>query len=209
MFVRPKEPRNSTAKRGPISFSGQSGDVLLNSFEGSGTSRNDPDVSQTPAREKVNNSVSWRKSPLRPPWTDEARVRKLCTSCGDCLVACPEAILVSGPAGTPAVNFDGGLCTFCGACAEACTEGVFGPLDEAPWSIVATIGAECLLNQGVTCRSCTDACDETALVFDLRSGSVGTVRVDTGLCTGCGACAGTCPALAITFHPTKDMEVAE
>ena len=56
----------------------------------------------------------------RPPWTDETRLRAHCTSCSACITACPEAILIGGPAGTPVVDFARGACSFCGACADAC-----------------------------------------------------------------------------------------
>ena len=83
-----------------------------------------------------------RKTQLRPPWTDEARVRAHCTSCGDCIRACPEAIIVSGPARTPVVDFSVGGCTFCGDCAKACAENVFADLTKPPWGQVAEIGTK-------------------------------------------------------------------
>lgn len=139
-----------------------------------------------------------RDGSLRPPWSSEASVRAACTSCGDCIRACPEAILRRGPAGTPAVDFARGACTFCGACAEACGAEVFD-LGAAPWAIVAEIAPGCLLNAGISCRSCTDACDTRALRFDLRAGPVGAITVDPDACTGCGACAGVCPVGAVGF----------
>lgn len=143
---------------------------------------------------------------LRPPWSTEASVRRNCTSCGDCIRACPEGILRPGRAGTPVVDFDQGACTFCRACADACGEAVFD-LDTAPWRIVASPDAACLLRDGIACRICTDACDTAALRFDPRAGRVGEVIVDPGACTGCGACAGTCPVGAIAFsepHPHSE-----
>lgn len=147
-----------------------------------------------------------RGTALRPPWTGEDRIRAACTSCGDCIAVCPEAILLRGPAGTPTLDFARGACTFCGACAAACPEDVFGDTRDAPWTLTAAIGADCLLDAGVSCRSCTDACDSGALVFDLRAGAVGRVRADPARCIGCGACAGVCPAgaIAITEPPRKE-----
>lgn len=138
---------------------------------------------------------------VRPPWTSEARIRKSCTSCGDCIRACPEGILIAGRAGTPLVSFDAGLCTFCGECASACEESVFGELTGQPWTLKADIDQSCLLNSGVSCQSCTDACDDQALTFDMRGGLVGQIRVTTDNCTGCGACVSVCPADAIAVRP--------
>lgn len=145
----------------------------------------------------------------RPPWTDEAAVRDRCTSCGDCISACPEAILFKGPAGTPTLDFNAGACTFCGDCATACAEGVFRPVEDLPWMLAARIGGACLLQEGVSCRSCTDVCDTRALRFDLRRGAMGTVEVDRAACNGCGACLGTCPVGAITLQDTPLEEAAE
>ena len=137
--------------------------------------------------------------PLFPPWTDEASVKRLCTGCGDCISACPEAILIAGRAGAPVVALNGGACTFCGDCVEACGEGVFADRGTRPWNIIADIGAACLLNQGVTCQSCTDACDDEALRFVYLPGSQGEIHLDRAACTGCGACLGVCPVNAITL----------
>ena len=138
----------------------------------------------------------------RPPWTDEARVRAHCTSCGKCVSACPEGILVNGPAGTPAVDFNRGACTFCEACAGACDDHVFRDTAETPWSLTADVGQQCLLSAGIACRTCTDACDEGALRFDLCGGGVGTVVMSPDLCTGCGGCLGVCPVDAISLKPS-------
>ena len=135
----------------------------------------------------------------RPPWTNEASIRTDCTSCGHCLKACPEAILVSGPAGTPIVDFNFGACTFCGACVGACDENVFADVIQAPWSLAAEVGPRCLLKAGISCQSCTDACDEDALRFDLAVRPAGAIRLDLDKCTGCGACVAVCPVDAISM----------
>ncbi|MGR3678655.1 MAG: 4Fe-4S dicluster domain-containing protein [Paracoccaceae bacterium] len=77
--------------------------------------------------------------PQRPPWTDEARVRQSCTSCGDCIAACPEGILVRGPANTPVLDFSTGECTFCNSCVTACKEDVFFDVGARPWDLIAQI----------------------------------------------------------------------
>lgn len=149
----------------------------------------------------------FRQAPpvQRPPWTDEARVAAECTSCGECLKACPEAILIAGPGRTPAVDFTRNPCTFCGACAEACPEDVFRPRDTAPWSLTAAIGASCLMASGVECRTCTDVCDTSALRFRRVVGG-GAIVVTDDDCTGCGACLGVCPTGAISLIETSPKE---
>ncbi len=135
---------------------------------------------------------------LRPPWSSEDRVRHSCTACSACLRACPESILIPGRAGTPVVDFNRGACSFCKACAEACPEGVFD-LASPAWSLTAEVRSACLLNAGVSCRTCTDVCEERALRFDLRAGSVGRVSVFSDACTGCGACLSVCPVGAVAL----------
>ena len=131
-----------------------------------------------------------------------------CIGCKACIAACPEGILIKGRAGTPKVALMGGACTFCGRCAEACEEGVFNPTSQTPWFVVAAISDGCLLNQNVTCQSCTDACDEAALQLDYRQGRLGSITIREDLCTGCGACLGVCPVSAIALVTQPEGKAA-
>ena len=141
---------------------------------------------------------------IRPPWTSEISIRNACTGCGDCVAACPEAILFSGPANTPVVSFESGECSFCEACVEACTEPVFD-LGEPAWKIRAEISDSCILKVGVSCRLCSDICEVEALVFDLSQRPVGAVSVNRDLCNGCGACVAACTFSAISItEPQHD-----
>lgn len=135
--------------------------------------------------------------PFRPPWTDDPTVRERCTTCGDCINACPETVLAADGAGRPVVILDGRECTFCGACGSACAAGVFASVRTPPWPVVAEIGDGCLNALGIACQLCTDACPSEALRLDLSFRPVGRMSVDPEACTGCGACAGGCPVAAI------------
>ncbi len=149
----------------------------------------------------------FRRSDLqRPPWATEIAIRKQCTGCGDCIRKCPENILFSAYAGTPALDFNAGECTFCGACAEACNEDVFAPVNQTPWDVIAVIQPGCMLEHGIGCQLCTDSCDQTALRLDLSQRPVGRIVVDTESCSGCGACLPVCPVGAISVRaPTQGM----
>ena len=138
-----------------------------------------------------------RAPAVRPPWTDDAQVLASCTACGDCLSACPQSILYADGNGRPAVSFRERECTFCGACAEACSESVFDIRRGRPWPLKVSISGGCLLTSGVTCQTCTDACDASALRFDMRARPSGAVRIDLDACTGCGACITVCPVSAV------------
>ena len=150
-------------------------------------------------------------APVRPPWTDEARLAEACTRCKACLTACPQAILTRGPGGLPAVDFTAGAgeCTFCGACADACPEPVFEPQRDPPWRLsVAIEEPRCLPHGGVHCEACRDACPEGAIRFTPRLGGPPTPAILAERCTGCGACAGVCPDAAITITPAKEEAAA-
>lgn len=138
-----------------------------------------------------------------------------CTGCGDCARACPQDILLIAD-GRVAVDFSLGECTFCNACTEACPEPVFAaiapaitsagagqPAARPVMSHVAAISDACLARQGVTCMSCRDACPENAIRFAPRAGGPFLPVLDTGLCSGCGACIAPCPGNAIAARPRE------
>jgi ferredoxin-type protein NapF len=153
--------------------------------------------------------------PQRPPWTSETLIRDGCDSCGKCIPACPEGILIPGPAGTPVLDFARGECTFCGVCAEACHAAgtVFTAPEETPWEAqggrVARIGQGCILSAGISCQLCTDYCDNEALRMDLSHRPVGRITLDESACKACGACVQGCPEGAITIAaPALEKEAA-
>lgn len=144
--------------------------------------------------------------PVRPPWAlaeDDFVAR--CTRCGDCLGACPTGIIEKGRGGFPLVSFAAGECTFCGKCVEVCKPAALVRAEgKAPWSIRARIGEACLALQGVVCRSCGDRCEPRAIRFRLAPRGVARPELDSGACTGCGACVAVCPADAIAmFEPAE------
>jgi len=144
--------------------------------------------------------LGGREAPLRPPWAlAEESFPASCTSCGDCLSACPQDIIVADTEGRAKIDFARGSCTFCGACAEICSSGAF--LEDrdgtTPWSVKAEITSACLESSGVACRTCESACNPAALRFRPLLGGRVQVEVRAELCTGCGACREVCPVAAI------------
>mgnify|MGYP001627843160 FL=1 len=155
--------------------------------------------------------------PQRPPWTSEALIRAGCARCGKCIPACPQGILIPGPAGTPVLDFARGECTFCGLCAQACPEGaaIFPDPAGGPWEAqggrVAQIGGGCILPMGISCQLCTDFCGNDALRMDLSQRPAGRITLDESACTACGACVQGCPENAITITrpaPQANQEAA-
>lgn len=157
-------------------------------------------------------------SMLLPPWSvSQASFLELCTRCGDCVSGCPENILIPGSGGFPTTNFKHNECTFCGDCVSACPSGALTRATgthqltdheriDIPWHQAPDISDKCLAQQGVVCRSCGDACEPEAIVFnwgDLENGTrgVATPSVNNDLCNGCGACISICPSDALTMQP--------
>jgi ferredoxin-type protein NapF len=144
---------------------------------------------------------------VRPPWSIVA-FDQSCDSCGACLPACPEGILVADRAGRPVVDFSRGGCTFCGDCATACL-----PRNDLPAAIdpsvlaarvlplLAHLGGACISVQGVTCRLCGDPCEPRAIRFRPLVGGRVLPEISAETCTGCGVCVSVCPVGAITMAP--------
>jgi len=140
-----------------------------------------------------------KATPLRPPWAlAETSFQDACTQCGDCLVKCPENILVQETVGGyPRVDFTQGECTFCKDCVDVCpTTALNGEL-QSPWFVKAKINEKCLASQHVVCNTCGEQCEAKAIRFVPALGGVSLPSIDLESCTGCGACVGPCPTQAI------------
>ena len=142
------------------------------------------------AKESMNHHMPWAV----------AGFAAVCRRCDDCIKACEESVLKRGDGGYPTVDFDRGGCTFCGACAQACEYGALDREIAPPWQLKAAISDGCLSAQGITCRSCGDACELRAIRFRLELGGRAIPSLDTSLCNGCGSCIATCPTHVIQIQ---------
>ena len=68
---------------------------------------------------------------------------------------------------------------------------------------VALIGELCLAEAGIVCRSCGEACPDSAIRFRPRVGLPPQAIVDEAACTGCGQCVGACPGEAIALGAAR------
>jgi len=143
---------------------------------------------------------SARKGPLRPPWAlAEADFLRACTRCGDCVKACPTGVINDHDSGYPAIDFAAGECTFCGDCVTACTKGALKRAQgQAPWTVQAKIGEQCLAQRRIECRICGDQCEARAIRFPMKAGGIAAPVLDSAQCTGCGACVAPCPTGAVS-----------
>ena len=167
----------------------------------------------TTSRRAFLSGRAFRGSPdvMRPPGEVRDAFSDLCTACGDCITACPPDILKQDAQGRPEIQLAIAPCTFCGQCADACASGALDLAHVADWPWRASISAACLSLNGISCRACQDGCDSGAIRFKLLLGGRAEPVLDSDVCTGCGACASTCPASAVTFHrcEERNLEAAE
>lgn len=156
-------------------------------------------------RQFLRGDFQARRSPLRPPWAvAEKEFTGRCTTCGDCVRACPNHILIAGGRGLPEIDFSRGECGFCGECADACkTEALSRKAYKTlPWVYHAVIDDEaCLTSRGVVCASCREACAASAIRLPPRAGMAARPILNIDACTGCGACVAPCPVNAIHVRP--------
>ncbi|MBK4715504.1 MULTISPECIES: ferredoxin-type protein NapF [Tenebrionibacter/Tenebrionicola group] len=137
---------------------------------------------------------------MRPPWSRaDVAFTAVCTRCDACVQACETGIVIRGAGGFPVVDFHRGECTFCYACAESCAEALFVARDSLPWRYQAAVGAHCLAENRIECRSCEDACPERAIRFRPTRAGVARPQIVPERCSACGACAAGCPVFAIEF----------
>lgn len=159
--------------------------------------------------ESINHSrrslFSRRKSlAIRPPWVREGvELTDICTRCSACITACETKIIFKGDGGFPEVSFKDNECTFCTQCATVCPEQKLFDLTQTPWQHIAEIQDNCLTFQGIWCQSCKDACEPRAISFTLSVGKAPMPKIDTSLCTGCGACVAPCPNQAISIKQAE------
>lgn len=153
-------------------------------------------------RQFLKADVSGRSLAVRPPWSlAESQFISACTRCDKCISACPEHVLIKGETGYPQINFRRGECTFCHECVDACKDSAYITDSQVhPWNLKAQIESRCLAYQGVHCMVCKEQCEASAIRFMLLRGGVAIPKLDTQLCTGCGACYRPCPVGAISFN---------
>jgi ferredoxin-type protein NapF len=149
-------------------------------------------------------------APVRPPGAiDEADFVNGCTTCGDCISACPEGIIISGSGAYPEIDFRRGECTFCTECASACPESVIDASIRPLWLLNLRVEDRCLAKNRVICQTCGDVCDQQAIRFRPRLGAVAVPEIRHEDCNGCGACVSACPEYALLLDTKQPVAAKE
>lgn len=120
-----------------------------------------------------------------------------CTSCGDCIEACPQGIVIRGSGGFPEIDFNLAECTFCERCISACSDDALLVSTRPLFNLKLQAEDGCLARRQVVCQTCGDACEADAIRFRPKIGLVAAPEIDEELCTGCGACVSVCPERAM------------
>jgi ferredoxin-type protein NapF len=148
---------------------------------------------------------------LRPPWAaSEYNFVERCTCCDSCMTSCPESIIEKDKSLRPIINFQKGECTFCGECVVSClTDALLkDPSTVNPWNAKVMLSDGCLAQHNTLCRSCSDICEFSAIVFPISARGISPPIINLDLCNGCGACVSVCPtnALNVQYLAEHDAE---
>ena len=137
----------------------------------------------------------------RPPGAiSEAMFLSTCTTCGDCVEACPHAAIFTYTeeaginAGTPVMLPDQRACHMCEdfPCAAACPEPSLSAPQEAVWSLgkVRIIEDRCIAFSGPECGACVGLCPGNVNALTQHAWRP---KLDAEQCIGCGLCIEACP----------------
>jgi ferredoxin-type protein NapG len=150
---------------------------------------------------------------LRPPGAlAENDFNAACIKCGQCVNACPPAILKLAPAGgdlpigTPYFTPRSGACIMCPdiPCLKACPTGALAPelkdINQARMGLAVIDIENCLSWKGLRCEICYHDCPIRGQAIRLETDPRGLSKhamfrpiVNSEACTGCGICEHSCP----------------
>jgi ferredoxin len=155
---------------------------------------------------------------IRPPGAADMNFNALCSRCGNCMKACPYALIVPdlGVTGidglfTPVLKFRSQnsaqeqFCfQNCTACTQVCPSGAirFMKTEEKQQTAIGLARIDkkaCIAwEKGEYCVVCQEFCPYQAIIEEDHK-KVKCPTVDEQKCRGCGACESQCPALPVAI----------
>jgi MauM/NapG family ferredoxin protein len=147
---------------------------------------------------RIPDIVKHVRTPIYPPGA-VSNFKAKCTSCGDCVEACPEDALQALPGGAdakllPVLTPARAACIMCEdtPCISACDDGALLLPEDGTFPAMGTAVIDhstCLAYNGSTCYACYDACPLKRQAISLRATRP---EMDESVCTGCGLCEHAC-----------------
>lgn len=157
---------------------------------------------------------------IRPPASVEPSLfNSLCCRCGNCVKACPTAIIKPVTDCneimafmTPEISFSKGYCIEdCNLCSRVCPTGsitLFSIKAKNQLFMGSALFSpeNCLLVNNTECVRCRESCKYGAIEF-VSGGNILNVmpEIITDRCVGCGACEVVCPAGCIIIEPVSPV----
>lgn len=146
------------------------------------------------------------KPTIRPPYASkESHFDELCESCGDCLLACPEKILIYARGKLPKIDFSIGECTLCFKCVDACKYQALSRENKPAQYVALIIQEKCLSFNKVICDVCFDSCQYEAIDRKIMPAGIKHIMINHSKCLSCGACFHDCPNNAVAMIFNKNV----
>lgn len=167
---------------------------------------------------KLKTAAAQAATFIRPPGSADTNFNALCSRCGNCMKACPYALIVPdlGATGvdglfTPVLKFRSQnsaqeeFCfQNCTLCTQVCPSGAirFMKTEEKQQTAIGLARVDkktCIAwEKGEYCVVCQEFCPYQAIIEEDHK-KVKCPVVDEEKCRGCGACESQCPALPIAI----------
>ena len=173
-------------------------------------------------RASGNKLLTFSSSPktVAPPGArSHEHLKRFCTACHACVVACPSRIIQPTITGygldglmLPAITFKNGFCSYnCTRCSEVCPSAAITRTTMEEKKVIRIGKARftprrCVVTtDGTDCGACDEHCPTKAIrMVPFGRGNLRRPQVDEAYCIGCGACEFICPT-----NPKAIVVVAE
>lgn len=143
-------------------------------------------------------SGSIPRSVPRPPTAlEEKEFIQACTGCGECVSACPTAIIIVKNQ-LAELDLELSFCSHCHQCSDVCPTTALSH-SESDCCVRPTITSNCNPQTAFYCAECQHSCPVNAITVHKNK----KPNIELELCNGCNSCQYHCPISAITTSIQK------